>query len=48
MEDKEIVQLYWDRDERAISESDGKYGPLCRSVAMRVLENREDEMIDKC
>ena len=42
MEDKEIVQLYWDRDERAISESDGKYGPLCRSVAMRVLENRED------
>ena len=42
MEDKEIVQLYWDRDERAISESDGKYGPLCRSVAMRVLEHRED------
>ena len=42
MEDREIVQLYWDRDERAISESDGKYGPLCRSIAMRVLENRED------
>ena len=42
MEDREIVQLYWDRDERAISESDGKYGPLCRSVAMRVLGNPED------
>ena len=42
MEDREIVQLYWDRDERAISESDLKYGPLCRSVAMRVLAVPED------
>ena len=42
MEDREIVQLYWDRDERAISESDAKYGPLCRSVALRVLGNPED------
>ena len=42
MEDHEIVQLYWDRDERAIEEAEGKYGGLCRSVALRVLENRED------
>ncbi len=42
MEDREIVQLYWDRDERAISESDAKYGPLCRSVALRVLAVPED------
>ena len=42
MEDREIVQLYWDRDERAIAESDAKYGPLCRSVALRVLAVPED------
>ena len=42
MEDREIVQLYWDRDERAIGESDAKYGALCRGVALRVLESVED------
>lgn len=42
MEDYEIVQLYWDRDERAIGESERKYGGLCRGVALRVLENVED------
>ena len=42
MEDREIVQLYWDRDERAIAESDVKYGPLCRSVALRILAVPED------
>ena len=42
MEDREIVQLYWDRDERAITESDVKYGPLCRSVAQRILAIPED------
>ena len=42
MEDREIVQLYWDRDERAIAESDVKYGPLCRSVALRILTVPED------
>ena len=42
MEDTEIVQLYWDRNERAISESDAKYGSLCRSVALRILGIPED------
>lgn len=42
MEDREIVQLYWDRDEQAIAESDAKYGPLCRSVALRILAVPED------
>ena len=42
MEDREIVQLYWDRDERAITESDVKYGPICRSVALRILAVPED------
>ena len=42
MEDTEIVELYWARNERAIEESDTKYGPLCRSIALRVLESPED------
>ena len=42
MEDTEIVELYWARNERAIEESDTKYGPLCRSIALRVLESAED------
>ena len=42
MEDTEIVELYWARDERAIEESERKYGALCRSVALRVLESVED------
>jgi RNA polymerase sigma-70 factor (ECF subfamily) len=42
MEDKEIVDLYWQRDERAIAESAAKYGAYCRSVAGRILRNDED------
>ena len=42
MEDSAIVQLYWDRDERAIGESEAKYGPLCRGVATRILTVPED------
>lgn len=43
MEDKNIVQLYWDRDEKAISASEKKYGAYCRSIAHNILGNREDE-----
>ena len=42
MEDTEIVELYWVRDERAIEESDAKYGSLCRRIALRVLGIPED------
>ena len=31
MEDTAIVELYWARDQRAITASDEKYGGLCRS-----------------
>ena len=37
MEDKEIIELYFTRDEQAIRETDGKYGTLCRSLAMNIL-----------
>lgn len=42
MEDVNIVQLYWDRDQSAIGESDQKYGKYCFAVANRILDSRED------
>lgn len=43
MDDKGIVQLYWDRNESAISESSKKYGAYCTSIAHNILNNAEDE-----
>ena len=37
MEDTGIIALYWQRDERAIAETDSKYGSLCRRIAMNIL-----------
>ena len=42
MEDREIVALYWQRDERAIAETDGKYGAFCRALARNLLGSPED------
>lgn len=42
MEDAKIVDLYWKRDERAITESDAKYGVYCYTVANNILSNHED------
>lgn len=42
MEDTEIVNLYWKRQERAIEETEKKYGKYCYSVAYRILANHED------
>lgn len=42
MEDERIIELYWRRDERAIAETDGKYGAYCRAVSMNILGVRED------
>ena len=42
MEDSRIVELYWDRDETAISESSVKYGGYCYQIAFRILALRED------
>lgn len=42
MDDLAIVELYHQRDEQAITESDKKYGALCRSIALRLLGFRED------
>ena len=42
MDDAKIVRLYWERDERAIAETDAKYGPYCTSIAQNILGNPED------
>ena len=42
MEDEKIISLYWERDERAITESAGKYGRYCSSIAMNILKSEPD------
>ena len=42
MEDFQIVKLFWERDENAISEAREKYYAYCRSVAANILESGED------
>ena len=42
MEDIEIIRLYQNRSEAAISESDRKYGRYCFAVANNILADNED------
>lgn len=42
MDDREIIELYFKRDEQAIKETDAKYGKLCHSIAYNILHNPED------
>ena len=42
MEDGFIVDLFWRRDERAIEETERKYGGACESIARRFTPAAED------
>ena len=42
MEDTKIVELFWQRDQSAISQSQEKYGNYCYGIANRILPSRED------
>ena len=42
MNDKSIVDLYFSRDEEAITQTDKKYGRYCYSIAYNILTNKED------
>ena len=42
MEDKQIVDLYWARQESAIAETEKKYGRYCHYIAYQILSNDED------
>ena len=42
MTDEAIINLYFKRDERAIPETDLKYGGYCHSIAYSILQDYED------
>lgn len=42
MEDAQIINLYFARNEQAIRETDSKYGGYCYSIAYNILTNQED------
>ena len=42
MNDNQIVDLYWTRSEKAIKETEHKFGSYCRTVSYNILANTED------
>lgn len=42
MEDSGIIDLYWARDQRAIAESERKYGSFCGMLARNILGSAQD------
>lgn len=42
MEDNDIISLYWDRNQLAISETAGKYGRFITGISMNILFDRCD------
>ncbi|MBE7001924.1 MAG: RNA polymerase sigma factor [Ruminococcaceae bacterium] len=42
MEDRQIIALFWNRDEQAISQSQKKYGRFCHTIAYRILSSYGD------
>ena len=42
MEDGAIIELYWQRSERAIEETRVKYGAYCYQIAFNLLRSPED------
>lgn len=42
MEDIQIIELYWQRNEQAIAETAKKHGAFCHSIAKNILSIEED------
>lgn len=42
MEDSRIVELYWQKNPDAITETERKYGAYCFGIADNILRNKED------
>ena len=42
MEDTQIIDLYWQRDEAAIAATQEKYGLFCHRIAKNILSIEED------
>lgn len=46
MEDSEIIELYFERSERAVAETEKKYGSLCQKISSNILRDHHDT--DEC
>lgn len=42
MKDEEIIDLYWNRNENAINETDKKYGKYVNTITLNILQNNEE------
>ena len=42
MQDQEIIDLYFERNERAIRETDKRYGAACMRISLNILNSRAD------
>lgn len=42
MDDRELIDLYWDRDEKAIAETERRFGSYCLAIAYRIVGTKED------
>jgi len=50
MEDKQIIELYWERLEEAIRKTEEKYGSICTYIANNILcdENAAEVCVKQC
>lgn len=46
MQDEKIIDLYFDRNERALTETSDKYGSYCRQIARNILN--DEETVKEC
>lgn len=42
MDDKTIIDLFWERSEKAVTETANKYGSFCHNISYRILHNNQD------
>lgn len=42
MDDEKIIEMFFDRSEQAVSETEKKYGKYCYSISYRILNSNED------
>ena len=42
LEDYQIVDMYWAREESAISETDAKYGRMLSNISLAIVKTDED------
>ena len=47
MDDKSIIELYWQRDEEAIRQTQLKYGRYCYAIAHNILRSRDSLLVQQ-